>query len=148
MTNRRTAPPLRVTERVDYALRAATLLAQNPGTYLTTQAIAEHHHLSPKMLGSVLWNLRTAGLVTSRAGWHGGFQLADAPERTSVQALVVAASADGADLSTAPSTDEPVEPVDPVDRFWHTLDTQVQDHLARVTVADLLVAAGALEPIA
>ena len=82
MTSRRAAAPLRVTERIDYTLKSVLLLSINEGSYLTTKAVAEHYGMSQKLLGSVLWSLRGAGIVTSRPGWHGGFQLARSPRRS------------------------------------------------------------------
>jgi DNA-binding IscR family transcriptional regulator len=75
MGDRRVTAPLRVTERVDYALKSVVLLCRHKGDYLTTKAVADHYAMSQKMLASVLWNLRAAGILESRPGWHGGFRL-------------------------------------------------------------------------
>src|ERR1700678_2099470 len=103
MAPRRGASPLRVTERVDYALKSVVLLCLHDGDYLTTKTIADHYDMSPKMLGVVLWSLRNAGILDSRPGWHGGFRLARPPEMIPVQS-VIAAAANDEEAAIAPMT--------------------------------------------
>ena len=93
--------PLRITERADYALRSVLLLSGHDGEYLTAKAVAEHFGMSTKMLASVLWNLRAAGILESRPGWHGGFRLACPPENIPVSAVIAAARGEDA---AAPAT--------------------------------------------
>jgi Rrf2 family protein len=135
VANRRVASPLRVTERVDYALRSVLLLSRHQGDYLTTRAVADHYGMSTKMLASVLWNLRSADILESRPGWHGGFRLALPPHRIPLSA-VIAAAAGIEDVSLA-SAGPPDLTVDPVGDFWQALDQRVQATLTAFTVADL-----------
>lgn len=95
MTRRWVTAPLRVTERVDYAVRSVLLLSQQEGVYLTAKEVAEHYGLSTKMLAGVLWNLRSAEILESRPGWHGGFRLARSPQAIPLSAVIAAAA--GAD---------------------------------------------------
>jgi len=134
VANRRVASPLRVTERVDYALRSVLLLSRHEGDYLTTKAVAEHYGMSTKMLASVLWNLRSADILESRPGWHGGFRLALPPHEIPLSAVIAAAGIE--DLSLA-SAGPPDLTVDPVGDFWQALDQRVQATLTAFTVADL-----------
>jgi Rrf2 family protein len=145
MAHRRVTAPLRVTERVDYALKSVVMLCLHEGDYLTTKAVADHHAMSQKMLASVLWNLRAAGILESRPGWHGGFRLARTPETIAVSA-VIAAAGNGDDSSTAllceqpqvlTATPEPVPAGDVVAVFWRALDDHVQGTLTEFSVADL-----------
>jgi Rrf2 family protein len=135
VANRRVASPLRVTERVDYALRSVLLLSRHQGDYLTTRAVADHYGMSTKMLASVLWNLRSADILESRPGWHGGFRLALPPHQIPLSA-VIAAAAGIEDVSLA-SAGPPDLTVDPVGDFWQALDQRVQATLTAFTVADL-----------
>jgi Rrf2 family protein len=141
---------LRVTERIDYALKSVLLLSQHEGDYLTAKAVADHYGMSVKLLGGVLWCLAGAGIVDSRRGWHGGFRLAQNPEAIPVQAVIAAASGDE-DPSPASSHPPQVggahrspEPADGaanlVANFWQALDNRVQEKLAGFTVADLAAA--------
>jgi Rrf2 family protein len=148
VANRRVAAPLRVTERVDYALKSVLLLSESEGLFLTTKTMAEHYGMSPKMLASVLWNLRSAEILESRPGWHGGFRLARPPQMIPLSAVIAAAAV----------TDEPLpersggpdqfhtnfrppeltnRSADLVDGFWRALDEQLQGMLSEFTVADL-----------
>ena len=151
MAARRGASPLRVTERVDYALKSVVLLCLHDGDYLTAKTIADHYGMSSKMLGVVLWSLRNAGILDSRPGWHGGFRLARPPEIIPVRA-VIAAAANDEEAALAPLTEAlrispfnpPVVAGDPgeraahlVARFWQALDDHVQGTLTAFTVADL-----------
>jgi Rrf2 family protein len=135
VASRRVASPLRVTERVDYALRSVLLLARHQGDYLTTKVVADHYGMSTKMLASVLWNLRSADILESRPGWHGGFRLALPPHQIPLSA-VIAAAAGIEDVSLA-SAGPPDLTVDPVGDFWQALDQRVQATLTAFTVADL-----------
>ncbi|HXQ61212.1 MAG TPA: Rrf2 family transcriptional regulator [Acidimicrobiales bacterium] len=164
MANRRVAPPLRVTERVDYALKSLLLLSESEDRFLTTKAVAEHYGMSPKMLASVLWNLRSAEILESRPGWHGGFRLARPPQDIPLSAVIAAAaSADEPappDMSDGGPMDRPPpgaarsggpdqfrinssipeltkRTADLVDDFWQALDDHVQETLTAFTVADL-----------
>jgi Rrf2 family protein len=148
----RVAAPLRVTERLDYALKSVLLLAQHEGTYLTTQVIADHFAMSPKMLAAVLPPLCDAGLLKSRAGWHGGFSLARPPSEITVASIVAAALGDrvlaragvggglGVDEGVFIDVDLVAEssPGAAIDAFWRSLDAHVQSKLAAVTAAHLL----------
>jgi DNA-binding IscR family transcriptional regulator len=139
-----------VTERLDYALKAVLLLAQHNGAYLTTQLIADEYELSSKMLATVLPGLCDAGLLTSRAGWHGGFTLALPPSEITVASIVQATLGQrvfaGAGLGpgAASATSDLVGLItvsatgDATDAFWRHLDAHVQEKLSSVTVEQLL----------
>jgi Rrf2 family protein len=139
-----------VTERVDYALKSVLLLAQHTGDFLTTKAMAAHYGMSPKMLASVLWNLRSAEILESRPGWHGGFRLARLPQAIPVS--VVIAAANNVDelvprpngrtqiSPNSPTGESGERPVDLVDSFWQALDDHVQGTLTAFSVADLALA--------
>lgn len=67
---------MRLTARVDYALRALCgLAAAGPGG-LTTERLAESERVPARFLESILRDLRRAGLVASRRGPTGGHALA------------------------------------------------------------------------
>lgn len=156
MTGRRTKVPLRVTEVIDYAVKAAVLLSLQEDEYLSCTEIAEHYGMSRKMLGVVLRSLAAAGLVVSRQGWHGGFRLAVPADTIPLRAVI---SAVGSGESLDPAAEPQRGPSDagdqlphslPADRaagvvddFWRSLDSQIQGTLATVTVADLLAQSAA-----
>jgi len=144
VTHRRVQAPLRVTERADYALKSVLLLSLYDGDYVTARAIADRYAMSPRMLASVLWNLREVGLVESRPGWRGGFRLARPAATIALSGVIAAANAEAESAPaqvhpslppTAPARSERV--VDLVDGLWKELDDRVQESLGAITVADL-----------
>jgi Rrf2 family protein len=75
---------VRITARVDYAVRAAVeLAAAAPGT-LTCDAIATAQGIPNRFLQAILGDLQHARLVTSLRGRDGGYRLALPPEEVSI----------------------------------------------------------------
>ncbi len=71
---------MKVTTRVRYSLRALLELARNHGgPPIPMRALARDEQLSRKYLHALLTDLKSAGLVRSVRGVHGGFVLAKAP---------------------------------------------------------------------
>jgi Rrf2 family protein len=68
---------VRISAKVDYAVRAAVELAGAPaGQPTTAESIAEAQGIPRKFLDNILQGLRHAGLVESRRGPEGGHLLA------------------------------------------------------------------------
>lgn len=67
---------MRLTARVDYALRALCALSSVAPETLTTDKVAESEGVPSRFLGSILRDLRRAGLATSVRGAHGGHAVA------------------------------------------------------------------------
>jgi Rrf2 family protein len=75
---------LRVSAKVDYAVRAAVELARADGRRLRGEEIAAAQGIPFSFLENILVEMRHAGLVRSRRGAEGGYWLARAPEDISV----------------------------------------------------------------
>ena len=67
---------MRITARVDYAVRAAVELAAAAPDALTSERIATAQGIPARFLQSILGDLQHAGLVTSQRGREGGYRLA------------------------------------------------------------------------
>src|ERR1700758_4935141 len=67
---------MRVSAKVDYALRAMAELAAAPPGLTTAEQLAAAQHIPPKFLESILSQLRSAGLVASQRGAEAGYQRA------------------------------------------------------------------------
>ncbi len=67
---------VRLSAKMDYALRAMIDLAMLPGTRTTLPAIAERQGIPRKFLPTVLQSLIQAGLVRTIRGYGGGVELA------------------------------------------------------------------------
>ncbi|MCP4594146.1 MAG: Rrf2 family transcriptional regulator [bacterium] len=71
---------MKVTTRVRYSLRALLMLAHgHGGPPIPMRALVQDEGLSRKYLHALLTGLKSAGLVRSVRGVHGGFVLAKAP---------------------------------------------------------------------
>src|SRR5690606_11468978 len=77
-----TLAAMRLSARVDYALRAVVELASvaaadpNRPRTLTAERIAQAQEIPPKFLESILLQLRRAGIVNAQRGPDGGYWLA------------------------------------------------------------------------
>lgn len=79
---------MRLTAKVDYALRAVCALASaRPGS-LTSDAISESEDVPRRFLETILTELRRAGVVTSRRGPDGGHTLAADPDALSIADVI------------------------------------------------------------
>jgi Rrf2 family protein len=67
---------MRLTKKSEYALRAMIALAGSTPASLTISQIAEAQEIPKKFLEQILLALKSAGLVVSRAGPRGGYELA------------------------------------------------------------------------
>ncbi|MEH1126020.1 RrF2 family transcriptional regulator [Micromonospora sp. CPCC 206061] len=67
---------MRLSARVDYALRAATELAASPDRPLTAERIAKAQEIPPKFLESILLQMRRGGIAHAQRGPEGGYWLA------------------------------------------------------------------------
>jgi Rrf2 family protein len=66
---------MRLSARVDYALRAVVEIAATEGP-LTAERIARAQEIPPKFLESILLQLRRGGVVNAQRGPDGGYWLA------------------------------------------------------------------------
>jgi Rrf2 family protein len=67
---------VRITARVDYAVRAALELAAAAPAALTCDTIAKSQGIPSRFLQAILGDLQHARLVTSQRGREGGYRLA------------------------------------------------------------------------
>jgi Rrf2 family protein len=75
---------VRITARVDYAVRAAIELAAAAPEALTCDKIATAQNIPSRFLQAILGDLQHARLVTSQRGRDGGYRLALPPSEISV----------------------------------------------------------------
>jgi Rrf2 family protein len=67
---------MRVSAKVDYALRAVAELAAAPPGHVTAERLASAQDIPPKFLENILLELRRAEIVASQRGADGGYRLA------------------------------------------------------------------------
>jgi len=67
---------MQISARADYALRALLTLAASDGGLVKGETLASAQDLPLRFLENILTDLRRSGLVASRRGAEGGYQLA------------------------------------------------------------------------
>ena len=68
---------MRLSKKGEYALRAMIALAKNPQQAMTITQIATDQKLPKKFLEQILLSLKATGTARSKAGPHGGYELAE-----------------------------------------------------------------------
>ncbi|MCH7231797.1 Rrf2 family transcriptional regulator [Glycomyces sp. L485] len=79
---------MRLSARVDYALRAAVSLADYGERWVSAEQIAEDQGIPRKFLESILLQLRRGGIAVSKRGPEGGHQLARAGDLISLADVI------------------------------------------------------------
>jgi Rrf2 family protein len=130
---------MKITTKGCYGLRAMVELAHGfGGPPLLMREIAEKHDISRKYLHALLTSLRLSGLVRSVRGSGGGYVLARAPSR--IRLSEVLRSLEGS-LSFAECVSQPGvcerRSGCPSHRLWSDLSRAIEQHLERLTLADL-----------
>jgi len=78
---RREKTMLRLTKKADYGLLAVKFLAENPDCpSVSAKDIAEAYHIPLQLLAKILQRLTKVGLLRSRAGMNGGYELSRDPK--------------------------------------------------------------------
>ena len=133
---------MRITAKVDYAVRALVELAAADGP-LKAEEIAERQHIPVRFLLNILGRLTLAGLTESRRGSEGGYRLALDPVDISIADVIRAVEGPLADVHDMPpeELDYP-QPAAPLRDVWLATRAALRRILERVSVAD--IAAGTL----
>ena len=79
---------MRISAKVDYAVRAAIELAAVGGEPIKGEAIAEAQDIPLKFLENILGELKHTGIVSSRRGAQGGYWLAKDADDVSLADIV------------------------------------------------------------
>lgn len=79
---------MRLSARVDYALRAAVALAGYGDRWVSAEQIAEDQGIPRKFLESILLQLRRGGIATSKRGSEGGHRLAREGDQISLADVI------------------------------------------------------------
>jgi Rrf2 family protein len=135
---------VRISAKTDYAIRAAAELATSPaGEWVKTESVSKAQNIPLPFLLNILAELRTAGLVRSRRGVDGGYQLARPASDLTVADIIRAV--DGPLANIAGSSPQELEyegAAAALRGVWVALRATMRSVLEGVTLADL--AAGKL----
>jgi Rrf2 family protein len=129
---------VRISERVDNAVRAVTELAA-AGTAMTAETIAQHQQISPTYLLDTLRDLKRAGLVRSRRGADGGFTLSRPASQITIADVFRAIDGPLADVHEQRLSELAYPaPADALPVVWMAIRTNLRRVLETVTIADLV----------
>lgn len=129
----RRAAPLHISARLDYAMRAMAELVTADGDGLVrSEAVAHAQDIPLNSLVNIMIQLRRAGLVTSRRGREGGYQIARPASQITVADVVRAT--EGAIAN--------VRPAGPAGALWTGLGLTVHRYLEDRSVLELSTTTG------
>jgi Rrf2 family protein len=146
---------MRLSARVDYALRAvAELAAAGTGTGderrdsdrpITAERLAHAQQIPPKFLESILLQLRRGGIVTAQRGPEGGYRLARRPDEISLADIIRVIDGPLANVrGERPENVGYQGAAEALQDVWIALRASEREILELVTIAD--VAGGDLPP--
>ena len=136
---------MRITAKVDYAVRAAVELAAAPPGPMKGDALARRQGIPAKFLENILADLRRAGIVASQRGAEGGYRLARPAADIRVADIIRAVEGPLADVHGSPPEEvDYAGPAVPLRRVWVATRAALRSILEEVSVAD--IAEGTLPP--
>ena len=130
---------MRVSAKVDYAVRAAIeLAAAEPGRPVKGERIAQAQEVPVKFLENILAELRHAGLVRSQRGVEGGYWLARPPDEISVADVIRAVEGPIANVrGVGPHEVEYAGSAERLKDVWIAVRASLRSVLEEVTLGDL-----------
>jgi Rrf2 family protein len=130
---------MRVSAKVDYAVRAGAELAAAAGAGpVKGDMIAQAQGIPLKFLENILLDLKHAGLVQSQRGSDGGYWLAKAPEEISVADVIRAVEGPIANVrGDRPEQVEYAGAAAALREVWIAVRGNLRAVLETVTLADL-----------
>ena len=131
---------MRISAKVDYAVRAAIELATTGEDQLTkADAIAQAQDIPPKFLENILGDLRQGGLVRSQRGAEGGYWLAKPAKEITVADIIRAVEGPLAAVrGEAPEDVVFSGSAESLGRLWIAVRASLRGVLENVTLADLV----------
>ncbi len=131
---------MRITARADYAVRAAAELAaaEGQGSPVKGEQLAQSQAIPKNFLENILTELRRAGIVRTRRGADGGYQLArPAAEITVADVLRAVEGPLAAVQGTRPEQLSYEGAASHLPEVWVALRASLRSVLEHVTLADL-----------
>ena len=140
---------MRVSAKVDYALRACLELAASPPGPVKGERIATAQAIPPKFLENILLDLRQAGIIASRRGAEGGYWLARRADEISIADVIRAV--EGPIASVRGERPEKVAyegAAAALRETWLDLRAAMRGVLEETSLADLVARAGSPRTVA
>ena len=129
---------MRVSAKVDYAVRAAVELAGEQSGPVKGERIAHAQEIPLKFLENILGELKHAGLVRSQRGTEGGYWLARPANEITVADVIRAVEGPLASVrGTSPDAIEFTGKAEPLAKLWVAVRANLRAVLESVTLADI-----------
>ena len=129
---------MRVSAKVDYALRACAELAAAAEGPVKGERISQAQGIPLKFLENILLDLKHAGLVQSQRGAEGGYWLSRPPEQIPLAEVIRAVEGPIANVrGERPEQVEYAGPASPLRDVWIAVRASLRAVLETVTVADV-----------
>jgi Rrf2 family protein len=122
---------LRVSAKVDYAVRALVRIAKGDGQPVKMHLIAREEAIPKGFLAGTLTELRRSGLIESRRGGDGGYWLARPAPSITVAEIIEVIDGELVDVRALVDESSVTTPV------WAAVRESLESTLARITVAQL-----------
>lgn len=130
---------MRITAKVDYAVRAACELAAAGDRPTKGDALAEAQDIPVKFLENILAEMRRAGLVRSQRGAEGGYWLDRPADQVAVADIIRAVEGPLADVHGRPPEDVGYPgPAAGLRDVWIATRAGLRAVLEQVTIADVV----------
>jgi Rrf2 family protein len=131
---------MRVSAKVDYALRASAELAAAGEGPVKGDRLAQAQEIPLKFLENILLDLKHAGLVQSQRGAEGGYWLSRSAEEISLADVIRAVEGPVANVrGMRPEQVEYGGPAASLREVWIAVRANLRSVLETVTLADLAV---------
>jgi Rrf2 family protein len=138
---------MRISAKVDYAVRAAIELAAAGGDPVKGEEIAEAQEIPLKFLENILGELKHTGIVASRRGAQGGYWLAKPADKVSLADIVRAVEGPLATVrGQGPESLTYKGEAKPLQNVWIALRANIRAIMDETMLADL-VGAELPEPV-
>ena len=135
----RTVARVRISAKVDYAIRAMVELAASPPGNVKVERISTEQRIPRNFLENILLDLRHAELVASRRGVEGGYRLARPPDEISIADVIRAVEGPLASIrGVRPDELEYLGAATSLRETWIELRAAIRGVLEETTLADLV----------
>jgi len=133
---------VRISHKVDYAVRAMVAIAQAeasaPGLAVRREQVASGEHIPPSFFHDILRALRVGGLLRSTRGAHGGWNLVRPADTITVADVIRAVEGPLASVRGVRPNELPEHGgAEPFVSLWVAVLVALRAVLEHVTVADL-----------
>jgi Rrf2 family protein len=130
---------MRISAKVDYAVRAAIELAAAGGEPIKGEAIADAQDIPLKFLENILGELKHTGIVSSRRGAQGGYWLAKDADEVSLADIVRAVEGPLATVrGQGPESLTYKGEAEPLQKVWIALRANIREVMEDTTLADVV----------